>query len=90
MGKAKFSKRKCRKCKWHGAGVGYRLKEDGQHLLIHCNYSGYHESTPLRCINGKVIDLRGEDRYNCQLFEKGVPESKKQDFGGNIYASESK
>ena len=83
---AKFSKKKCRQCKWHGTGVGYQVKDaSGQKVMVHCNYSGFHESTPLRRIDGKVIDLRGEDRYNCLLFEKGNPEIKKHDNGGSLH-----
>ena len=72
--KPKFDKQMCLKCKWHGTGVGYPVREGGHHVLVHCNYSLYNETTPLRVVDGKVIDLRGEDRYGCQLFEKGKPD----------------
>ena len=84
MVKAKHSKRKCLKCKWHGTGVGYPVKVGNQHVMVHCNYSGYHETTTLRSIGGKVVDLRGEDRLNCLLFEEGTPATKKNDHGGSI------
>lgn len=88
--KPKFDKKKCRKCKWHGQGVGYpvRFKNGNGHmttLQIHCNYAAYDEHTsPLRPnSDGTSYDLRGDDYDNCLFFEKGVP----QKVGMNIMPS---
>lgn len=76
--KAKFSKRKCAKCKWHGLGIGWRTRlKDGRYESVYCNYSGYHEHSCLRADGYNTIDLRGDDRLNCKLFEEGIPEKTK-------------
>jgi hypothetical protein len=64
MTKSKFDKRKCKPCIYHGN----RLGSGG----ISCNYSGITDKTCLkRGTKGTVIDSRGEDYYNCLLFEPG-------------------
>lgn len=80
MSKPKFSKKKCRKCKWHGTGIGYPVhikKKNGEvvGILVHCNYTAYdgHTSCLRPTPEGGSIDIRGEDYYDCKLFEEGTP-----------------
>lgn len=74
--KPKFDKQKCLKCRWHGMGLGWSaITPDGKNVSIHCNYSGHHETTPLRAAPGNTFtDLRGNDFNNCLLFEEGEME----------------
>lgn len=58
-----FNKRKCAKCKYHGNFNG------GQ---IFCYYSALsNDGTCLTLKNKKVVDRRGNDPKNCELFSKG-------------------
>ena len=68
--KPKFDKNKCVKCKYHGVGMGYSVKINGETRLIHCNANGFNITTVTRSPEGKVIDMRGEDYKNCRLFTK--------------------
>ena len=83
--KPKFDKQMCLKCKWHGTGGGWRAKlPNGKTQALHCNYSGYHDSTPLRAVSStEVIDLRGDDFHNCSLFVEGTPNEKETE--GKFY-----
>ena len=74
--KPKFDKQKCLKCRWHGMGLGWSaIMPDGKNVSIHCNYSGYHDTTPLRSgANSTILDLRGEDYDNCLLYVEGMPD----------------
>jgi hypothetical protein len=79
MKKAKFSKRKCLRCKYHGIGCGgYTTIKNGKSVQVYCNYS-VTEDTCLKLVDGKVIDQRGDDYYNCKLFSEGRPENE-QDY----------
>lgn len=81
MKKAKFDKKKCLKCKYHGLGVGYSVKaSNGTFKRVFCDYSGITDSTCLKPgPNHTVIDLRGDDYKNYKLFvneklQKEVPQ----------------
>lgn len=54
----------CRKCRYRGG----RLSEK---VAIFCDYSGKTERTCLTLQDGKVVDLRGNDKNNCKLFNDG-------------------
>lgn len=70
--KPKFDKKKCLKCIYHGVGCGgYSVKdENDRSISVFCNYNAT-EDTCLKNVNGDVVDQRGEDYYNCQLFVEG-------------------
>ena len=72
--KPKFKKSRCLKCKYHGIGHGsFSTKVDDKSIQVYCNYATIAESTCLKPINNKeVIDMRGEDYYNCLLFSEGA------------------
>ena len=67
--KPKFNLDKCVQCRFHGTGAGYPV--GSRHLPIFCNYAGIKDKTCLCLIKGEVVDRRGDDPNNCQLFEKG-------------------
>ena len=76
----KFDKQRCLKCKWHGTGIGYPARTMGKDgkmvtVMVHCNYSAYHERSCLRGI-GKDghYDIRGEEWDDCLLYEEGEAE----------------
>lgn len=70
--KPKFNKSKCRKCKYHGTGVGYPIKQGDNVVFIHCNYTHRDRGSCLRKLeDGTIVDIRGEDYNNCALFERG-------------------
>lgn len=72
--KAKFDKKKCIKCIYHGVGkCGHCVRmPDGHTERVHCNYSSVTDVTCLQPgPNGTVIDMRGEDYNNCLLFVEG-------------------
>ena len=63
--KGKFNKSKCKKCK-------YSSKINGMNVTsVCCNYLIINESSCLKNIDGKVVDIRGDDYNNCQLYEAG-------------------
>lgn len=72
-GKPKFKKNRCAKCKYHGTGYGYTGRVKNKMTPINCNYSGITKKTCLRLADNRidVYDIRGEDYYNCLLFEEG-------------------
>ncbi|MBP5595502.1 MAG: hypothetical protein J6Y02_08970 [Pseudobutyrivibrio sp.] len=73
MGKAKFNKRKCIKCAYHGhCGGGYSLRIGDSNRTIVCDYSGVTGSTCLKTIDGKTVDLRGDDGEHCKLYKFGT------------------
>ncbi len=80
-----FDKRRCRKCKFHGT-VGHFVqlgehKGDYRDNQIVCDYlikSG--KGSCLKREGKDVVDQRGEDPNNCQLFEEGEIERSKQWF----------
>lgn len=67
--RSKFSKRKCRKCKY-GKNLSGAGTENTR--MTYCDYHNeaeYHG--PIVMIQGEKVDLRGSDRDNCLLYEKG-------------------
>ena len=60
-----FNKKKCNKCKWHGA-----LNGNGS-AGVFCYYSGHHRESCLYREGKKIKDKRGNDPEHCLLFEKG-------------------
>jgi len=68
MHKYKFSKTRCRKCIYHRGNDGN----------TYCNYASITGQTCLhRGEKGKILDRRGDDYYDCQLFVKGEIEPEK-------------
>lgn len=80
--KPKFDKQRCLDCIYHGTGGGYMARKNGKTLGINCNFSGATKSTCLTLSEDglTVIDRRGEDFFNCQLFVEGKPLKEKEDF----------
>lgn len=86
--KPKFRKSKCAKCKWRGLGDGYitKLKQDGKYktIKVYCNYTSLNGKSCIQRIDKnnpyEVYDIRGDDYYNCLLFEPGnYQEDKEED-----------
>lgn len=81
--KPKFDKKKCLKCKYRGLdySLGYpvTIRENGKVKTV-CVYCNYNLSTEISTLttgpNKTVIDIRGTDYDNCQLFVEGEPEKK--------------
>ena len=72
--KPKFDKKKCAKCKYHGTGCGgYPVTTKSRIISIYCNYCNGDDTCLKRLDSGEVIDQRGDDYYNCKLFEEGKP-----------------
>lgn len=57
------NKEQCRKCKWSGG------KQDGMQTLF-CNYASQNDHTCLQRKGSKIVDIRGNDKRNCLLFEE--------------------
>ena len=75
MAKAKFDKKKCVRCIYHGVGkCGHSVRLlNGGTERVHCNYSGVTDSTCLKpAPNNTVVDMRGDDFNNCKLFVEGA------------------
>lgn len=69
MHKYKFSKTKCKSCIYHRGGS----QNKG---AVYCNYASITGQTCLhRGEKGAVLDRRGTDYHNCQLYIKGQIES---------------
>lgn len=58
------NREKCRKCIYHGG----RISEG---VAIFCDYSGKADETCLKLVDGKVVDMRGNDLEDCKLFDDG-------------------
>ena len=79
----KFDKKRCLKCKYH---AGCNTEVGGQYSRVICNYASINRSSCLkRGVNGSVVDSRGDDFYNCLLFEQGaaIKEIKQLHYGEN-------
>lgn len=69
------NKKKCKSCVYHmkytGGGIAGELSNEyGQHYM--CGYGLMKRTTCLKNLPGDVIvDIRGEDPDNCQLYTKG-------------------
>ena len=74
---AKYNKKKCLKCMYHGehCGTGWTVEdEEGRTHVIYCNYAMITNSTCLQPKSTyKTYDLRGNDYNNCLLFKEGKP-----------------
>jgi hypothetical protein len=71
MKKTKFSKSKCKTCIYHGKITGIASG------TIYCNYASTTDHTCLkRGEHGEIIDIRGDDRYDCKMYKEGkrIPE----------------
>lgn len=77
--KPKFDKRKCARCKYKGMGTGYSLSNTRKARLYHC---AYMLETGIPVLRKKstweTYDIRGDDYYNCQLFEEEVKGEQEQ------------
>lgn len=61
-----MNKKLCKKCKYHG-----KISGD---VTIHCNYAGVTGETCIRRVNSKKsVDLRGDNKDTCLLFEEDKP-----------------
>ena len=79
--KPKFQKNKCIKCKYHTKQVSgaYQARVGGKTIPVACDYSTVTGRTCLTEVNGKIVDRRGNDYYNCKLFVKGVAHEKESE-----------
>lgn len=86
--KAKFNKKKCLTCAYHGVGMGYPVKIDktghgDTTLPIFCDYAGKN-GNGATCLQpgprGTTIDIRGCDHKNCALYKKGRMKAKSVGF----------
>lgn len=73
MSKPKFNKQKCKSCI-------YRVTDSSAYKIgagqegVSCNYSTIMGKTCLRRgEHGEVVDIRGDDYDNCQIFKAGKP-----------------
>lgn len=81
MSKSKFNKRKCLQCKYHGCkgNLGYPVRVNNKTYNIYCDFICQTNISPLKQgPNKTVIDLRGNNYNDCQLFVKGKPEKHKE------------
>lgn len=70
--KPKFSKKKCLKCKYHGIGIGFTAKRNGEYVPVYCNYTNQERGSCLRRIDSETsYDIRGDDYWGCRLYEEG-------------------
>lgn len=94
--KPKFNKHKCLDCIYHQempGMLGYQVRVDKNHYKhVYCNFSSVTRETCLRVTENGVIDIRGNDFDNCQLFVKGKAKQSMQDnlylgstFDKNVY-----
>lgn len=64
--KSKYYKPKCKTCIYHGTTSGMHSNQ------VFCSYSTIAEDTCLKKGNkGEIIDQRGDEFYNCKLYESG-------------------
>ena len=64
--KSKYNKAKCKNCIYHTQGSGMGT------ALVLCNYAAVTGHTCLkRGDKGQTIDIRGEDRDHCLLYQSG-------------------
>ena len=85
--KAKFDKRKCLSCIYHGIGMNgftvkvHRTGHGDTHVPVFCDYANRNKEG-LTCLHrgpkGLITDRRGCDPKNCALYVKG-----KAKHGGN-------
>ena len=75
----KFNKKRCMKCMYHGKGSGsHGTQAKGTHG-IYCNYASITGHTALQSLTTyQSYDTRGDDFYNCLLFEEGVPKRERR------------
>lgn len=73
---SKFDKEKCGTCVFRArCSTG----SDAAVYGTMCNYACVTKSSCLkRTDSGTVIDIRGEDYYNCQCYKKGDPIEKRR------------
>lgn len=62
-------KNQCKKCIYRGGGTNASY-------ALFCDYSGKTGKTCLALKNGKVVDIRGNDKNNCKLFNDGKKKRK--------------
>lgn len=71
--KPKFDKQKCARCVYRRKMSGcYTAKIGKENVSIICNYAAIAGKTCLRRVSSnEVIDIRGNDFHNCELFIEG-------------------
>lgn len=70
--RSKFDKKKCLRCKHHGTGCGgHPVQTKTRVISVYCNYADDNRTCLKRLENGEIIDQRGNDYYNCKLYEEG-------------------
>lgn len=73
-----YDKKKCGTCKYHAKTAGMQVISRGK---IHkpgevmCAYSLWTLKTCLQREGNKIVDRRGEDPENCQLYAPGKPKA---------------
>lgn len=81
--KPKFNKKICLSCRYCGYGRGsYTVRGKA----VFCDYATITNQTCLTRDNkGNVIDLRGTDYNNCQLYASGKTDKTNQFITRNAY-----
>ena len=64
-------KKRCSKCKFHGyfGSKSYKIADGSVRRSIICEYAKHNNETCLHNVHGSIVDRRGTDPKNCQLFE---------------------
>ena len=81
--KSKFDKAKCWKCKYHcymgnlQGNKPFEKMTELERANIGCYHSVIKSDTCIKGVGNHRIDQRGDDYYNCKLYEENTETNKK-------------